>query len=299
MIKNAIVYQVLMPMNDGMLEFTKEHMSNKPDIGQVSTIGFTKHPITGEVVSAFQGGYCLTIQIWEKKLDNTAIKAEVNNRVESYELDLERKLTKKEHEGVKDDVICHLLLNILPTPKIVFAYYNGLTQHLFIDSPSNKVCDSVTSLLRKAIGSLKATALYIDASIGLTQQVVDCLDLGEHDLVDKLVHIKDSLELKGDQGDSVKFKNVNLFDSSEEIIDQINDASMYVKSINLDFGNTLNFNYVDGAKFTGIKFIDFEVPDTGEEQDRNHDWLCETVYAVTALSRLTTTLCNHFTVVEE
>ena len=300
MIKNAIIYQVEMPNANDMFDFAEPFMSVKPDIGQVSTIGFIKHPITKQVVSEFHGGYCLTVQTWTKKIDTSAVAAEVAEMVIHREEMTGEKCNRKEKQAYKENVIARLLPNILPSPKLTFAYFNSLSKTLIIDTGVEGDADKITSLLRKAIGSLKAETLYVDNSIGLTKTVVDRLEDGNRQLIDNVITIDEMIELKGGGSESLKFKGIDLFDSCDEIVAQINEGGMHIKSIDLMYGIMMNFSLTDGFKFKSIKFDSFEIPDgDDDDRDKNHDWLCETVYAVRVITNASTVIINYFTVVED
>jgi len=300
MIKNAITYNVKLPEIIEMMEFISSgegiYLSRKPDIGQISTIGFSNHPVTKAIASEFEGGYCLTVTKWEKKLDSGAINACLSDNILDFEDNNGRSVTKKEKQEMKEDLIARLLPSVLPTPKTISAYYIDKTNVLIIDTVSDKEANEFTSLLRKVIGSLSATTLYIDNTIGLTETLAVCLDEDERMIVDGIL-VESSLELKGDG--RVQFKDVDLFDetTSEEIIGQIREGGMYVKNISLYHNNDeTNFDLTDGFKFKNFKFNQF--PES-EDDDVQFAWQAETFYAVTVINKIVDVITTHFTIVQD
>ena len=320
MIKNAITYSVEMPTGFEMLEFATKseffedtadgegklvelYTANKPRTAQLSTIGFAKHPLMGKYVAPFNGGYCLTILKWEKKIDNGAVNARVKEIVAEIEKQ-GRTVKRKERTVMKDQIIGELLPLILPTPKYTFAYYHTESKTLIVDTTSDKTSDEVTSLLRKCIGSLKATTRYVDPRIGLTEQVANCLDEGEQFIIHPVnsihpVSIGNKLELAGgDTNGNLKFKDVDLFDetTAAEAIGQIREGGMYVKSVELEYvHNAVTFQLNNGAKIKGLQFDAFEA----DGEDTQADWQSESFYAVKIVADISKSIVDHFTVVEE
>ena len=310
MIKNAIVYSVEMPTPHEMWEYITQtgeaqvsaFVAKKPSDHQVSTLGFAKHPITGNGVSEFDGGYCLTILKWEKKIDNSAVAERVKEIVNSFETQQGRIVKRKEKLAIKDQVIGELLPSILPSPKYTFVYFHTASKTLIVDTTNDKTSDEATSLLRKAIGSLKATTLYLDNRVGLTQQVDGCLVHERKMLIPNTVAIGNTLELKGGDTDGdLKFKDIDLFDhtTSDEICAQISEGGMYVKTIALNYVvNAVDFQLTDGFKFKKLVFNGFELTEK-DDSTALTDWQTETHYAVNVISTLSIEVVKHFTVVEE
>lgn len=315
MIKNAILYSIEMPNAHAMLghinqvdgDDTNKFIARKPHSNEIATIGFCKHPIIGETVSKFTGGYCLTVLKWEKKINVSAVNARVKEMTLSIEEREQRTLKKKETDAVKDQIIGELLPDILPTPKYTFVYFHDKSNTLIVEATDDKTSDECTGLLRKTIGSLKATTLYVDSRIGLTTQIAEKVGSGDKNLIStrkpldqiEVVTIGESLELKGgDTSSDLKFKNVDLFDdtTTAEIVGQITEGGMYVKSVELCYSlNAVTFNLVDGSKFKNFIFDGFLA--TGESNI--DDWLSESMYCIKLVADISKCIVDHFTVVEQ
>ncbi len=300
MIKNAIIYNVEMPTAAEMHVFAQANPVNKPSAQGRITTGFAKHPITGDLVSLFEGGYCVTILIWEKKIDAAAIREEMNEKIAQFESQEGRFAKKSEKESIRDEIVLTLLPHILPSPKYVYCYVDLDSDTLLIDTASEPVAEKATALLRKAIGSLKATTVYIDHRIGLTACFAGALDAGTRCLIDDNTRIKiaDRLELEGIEGGKVKYTDVDLLDetTAEEICAQIREGGMSVKSINLtDQG--VAWQLTDGFKFKSIKFPDWE--DENIAEFKEEEWYSETFYAMEKLVDISTQIADAFTVVEK
>lgn len=289
MIKNAITYNVEMPTSADMLEFTTDYLAKKPGNYTVSTLGFAPHPITGDIVSDFNGGYCLTIKRWVKRIDRTAVNEALSERVANFG----RALKKKEKEEIKDNIILEMLPYILPSPKYIFAYYHEASSTLIIDSASSKDADQATSLMRKAIGSLKATTLYIDTRIDLTASLKSHLER-DAEFINENIALGKSLELASVDG-KIKFTDLDLTDesTSDEIVTQITSGCMFIKSVQLSaFGAT--FDLTNEFKIKKLK-LDFEID---KDEDKYSIWLSESFAATEVIVNATSELVGRFQVVE-
>lgn len=290
MIKNAITYNVEMPKSIEMQDFIDCYESKKPDEYQAETLGFAKHPITGDFVSEFAGGYCLSILRWTKRIDRSAVNEALKERVAQFF----QPIKKKEKDEIKAQIILEMLPHILPSPKYVFAYYHYESKTLIIDSPSSKDADQATSLMRKAIGSLKATTLYIDTRIGLTVSLKNHLESGD-EFIGGNISLGNNLELSSLEG-KVKFTDLDLLDSStsDEIVAQVTSGGMHIKSVELKTDSE-TFNLTNEFKLKKIKF-DFELDD---DEDKYSTWLSETKISTDSIVSITKQLVDKFQVVEK
>jgi recombination associated protein RdgC len=257
------------------------------------TLGFSQHPITGDVVSEFDGGYCLSVLSWEKKIDKVALKNQLSDQVRSVEHMEGRKLPKKEKEQMSYMIIAELIPHILPTPKYTFAYYHIASKTLIVDTVSNSTSDTVTSLLRKAIGSLKATTLYIDTRIGLTESLKS--SLGDHsEFINSSILLGNTLELYSEDS-KIKFTDLDLKDesTSNEIIEQISSGGMHIKMVSLTY-NGISFDLTNEFKLKKMKY-DFNHE---EDDDKHYIWHTETLVSVCKIVDITSQLVERFQVGE-
>lgn len=294
MIKNAITYSVEMPTAQDMLEFTHEYMAEKPQHGQVKTVGFSSHPLMNEVVTEFTAGYCLSVLIWEKKIPAAAVNNELKEQIEQCEAHYGRPLKKAEKAELKSEIILNLLPTILPSPKYVFVYYHQSTNTLIVDTTSSKDSESVTALLRKAIGSLKATTLYIDSRIGLTSSLDNHLNDPSIEFINDEITLGSSLELEGQEG-KVKYTDVDLYDksTSAEICDQIETGGMHIKNVEL-VGRNGCFTLTNEFK---LKKIGMGI-ETDPDMSKQEAWLSESFACCEFISSVTDQLVERFKVVE-
>lgn len=302
MIKNAITYSVIMPQTvTEMGEFIDNagFFTRKPGEQEVRTVGFAAHPISGAFVTAFPGGYCIVIREWEKKIKASVVRQLVQDRINALGL-LDRTVSKKEKAEIKDDVIIGLVSRIPAESKDHYVYYSVDSKKLVVDTTSQKVADLCTSLLRKTIGSLKATTLYVDQSNGLTQKLVKHLDYNDANTPftgDIYLDSESTLVLKGYTGQALSYKNLDLYEEGTtcEIADMVKGKSMFVGSIALETENT-GFILTDGFKLKSLNYGDF---DTSVAKGDVDSWCGVVMYCLNQICSITDTLVKEFTVVEE
>lgn len=287
MIKNAIVYNV--ELSDDSEDFAgfigDDDLSTKPDQVSISgRPGFTANPLTGNYVDAFEGGYVFMIERWIKKISASALKEELNARIKATGQTLKR----AEKQAIKDQIISEMVGNILPEPKRIPVYYHIKTNMLVVESSSDSDGDMVCGVIRKAIGSLKATTVYVGQGNNITSKLHDHLDeiyleptfFNKYCPVDK-VELYDPLNktkvaYSGDFGVS---------DYAKEILGYIDDENMEVTQIRLS-NDQIKFTLTDDFKLKSIKFDYNDSVYTYDHdiKDAVANWLSESWYSLTVLT---------------
>lgn len=291
MIKNLVSYRVEMPSAEEMSKFITDSClySCKPTHGQLSKLGFANHPVTRELVSEFDDGYCLTIDYWVKKIKPSLINQLLQERVESSS----RTLSKAETRAVKDDIVSELINQTHPELTRIFAYYKKSTNNLFVETINQKHADVVTGLLIKTIGSLKATTLYVDTSQGLSHRIANYLNSKDTPYFTDELTLGDNITLKGADSDSVTYKNRDLLDegTSTEISSMIFDEKMTVKEVEL-IANDFKFKLTDGFKLKNICFGELE-----HDVDEGEEWSWQVNRETALISSTVNHIISEFTVV--
>lgn len=264
MLKNAIVYSVVMPCVDKMLEAMDgaNLFARKPTEHQQVTLGWGKHPVSGARITGFPGGYALTLEIWEKTVKPSALRELVNEKVKMFD----HPVKKKEKDAIREEIITGLLPTTPPDKKLIHAYYLTDAAQLIVDTGTEKDAETMCAFIRKTLGSLKTTTLHVDTINGLTKHIRDYLENPDQQF---LPHYKLGSELKlvDLNGAAVHYRNLNLTDegTANEIIAMIDEAFMTVKSVEmLSLHDGFSFNLTDGFKFKKIKF---EATDGEFEED--------------------------------
>lgn len=287
MIKNAISYHVEMPNTNDMTDFIvkSDFLARKPGNAELSTVGFSIHPESQLLVTEYSGGYCLAVTVWKKNVKTSTVKSLLQERVNA----LGYTPKKAEKADIRDEIITELVGKIPAEPKTIYTYYHTASKKLIVDSVNQKEADLVTTLLRKTIGSLKATTLHVDQSVGLTTRIADHLFTVNGKFTD-LLTLGHTLVLKGYEGDSVTYKNRVLSEggTSLEIVDMIRDEHMTVKEVELQYGDII-FKLTDGFKLKSVNY-----GDTGGESD----WQSDTHYSMVNLVSILDHLVSEFTVVK-
>jgi len=165
LIKNAHVYGVPLPKvpTELMSQQLSEHLFQDPSPSQSSSIGFVPNPVTGDLVSQYQGGWSISVRIDEKILPPSVVGKEVDERVAKIEEEQGRTVFRKERLTIKDDVTATLLARAFVKSSIIHVFYQGASGLLLVAVASNSVAIQAIALMREAFGSMKAVPLDIDS----------------------------------------------------------------------------------------------------------------------------------------
>lgn len=296
MIKNAIIYSVVMPQTVAeMSKFIEDanYYEHKPSSAQVRTFGYRNHPVSGQYVTPFTNGYCIVFREWKKNIKASLVNHLVNEKLDG------RVVNRKEKAHIKDEVLVDLLAKTEPEPKDIYVYYNTKENVLIVNSTTSDVAESCLAMLRKTIGSLKTTTLHVDSRIGLTNRLVEFLKEGDphYSFVEGLV-LHDRVQLSGYQKEKLTYNDVDLFDENtvNEIESKVSELNMYVTNINLGSSQeTIDFTLTDGFKFKKITYGDFDT-NYGTELV---NWDAVVTYCVSHIIMSVNCLLKAFTVIEE
>lgn len=123
-----------------------------------SSIGWTA-PLgnqSSQLVHSSNGFMMLCVKREEKVLPAAVVAELVDEKIAAVEEQENRKLSKKERTGIKDELIFELLPRAFAFSRKTYAYIDPKGGWLVVDAASTKKAEDLLSLLRKCIGSLPA-----------------------------------------------------------------------------------------------------------------------------------------------
>lgn len=284
MLKNAIVYSVIMPGFEKMSDtVTSDVMkARKPLENEQLTRGWGDNAVV-----ALNNGYRLSLTIWEKKIKPSIVRQLTNEQCDLFD----RQVTKKERQEIQTEITTDLIRVTPAEKKVIHAYYLTESCQLIVDAGSANDAEAMVGFIRMTLGSLKTTTLHVDMVNGLTKHIRDYLENSNQMF---LPHYKlgGDIKLVDLNGANVTYKGLNLTDegTAGEIIAMIDEAFMTVKSVEMvSLDESFSFTLTDGFKFKQIKF---EATDT----DDVYDDLASETYTI---SRLVNELVGRFDAVGE
>ncbi|QCR38747.1 recombination-associated protein RdgC [Nissabacter sp. SGAir0207] len=120
-----------------------------------------------ELVQAGNGFLLVAIKHEKKMLPGAVVKTALASRVETLEVEQNRRLKKSEKESLKDEVIHSLLPRAFSGYSQTLVLFDIQNMRVFVNAPAKKAEDAL-ALIRKALGSLPVVPLTMESPIELT-----------------------------------------------------------------------------------------------------------------------------------
>jgi len=287
-LKNAIVYKAHLPVADLLRQHLAERPFTEPMSLEASSAGFVPVGDMADTVVTFEGGLAFAVRQDVKVVPGSAVKAEVEKRVQAIEKERGFRPGRKERKEIKEAVHDSLLAKAMCRSTVVTCLYDPATQHLFVGSGSKAMADTVTGLLIKTVGSVKTETIHIsDIKHGLTTRLGVWLG-GDTEVFDPL-QPADTVALKK----SSEKLTVHMTDlaQAEKALTEAIQAGFVVASMGMQHGDTTSFRLTSDFH---LKSIALETPPTEGSGPMTNDelWLHQAAIEVLYLSRVVTSLCE-------
>jgi recombination associated protein RdgC len=200
-----------------------------------------------QLVHATNGRLMICVKRQEKILPSGVIKEQLEEKVAAIEASEQRKLGRKEKQGLKDELIFSLLPKAFTRSRLDFAYIDPKENWIIVNSASAKRAEDVLSKLREALGSLPCiplTSKHLPAQI-MTRWLREARIDGPFEAGDEceLVASKD--------GRVIRCKKQDL--SASEIRNHL-DLGMQVSKLALIWKESVEFILDDQLAIKRLKF---------------------------------------------
>ena len=251
MIKNIIAYTFNKPFSTSQadLELALSDLEFSPCGSQdVSKFGFTSALGNkgGWLAHEYNGRFMVCATKESKILPSQVIKSELDSKVSAIELAEGRKVTKKEKDSLKDEIITTLLPRAFTKQSQTRALILPELNMILVDSSSASKAEELLALLRKALGSLPIVCLEFNYLVAaqLTLWV-------KESKAGNCFEMLNEAELVGDDKDVAKFKNQDL--TEQEVIDHVLQGKV-VHKLALKFADSIEFIMQSDNSIKRIKF---------------------------------------------
>lgn len=251
MFKNLIAYRFNKPfaVDSSALESTMEEFKFTPCGSQdISKFGFTnalgKHGHT--LVHSAEGYHMVAVTKESKILPSAAVKEAVILNVEFLEGKDGLKLTEKEKDAIKDEVIQEMLPRAFTKSSVTRALIMPELNLILVDSSSYAKAEELLALLRKALGSLPAIPLSYKTPVEST--LTEWLKSGSSPLPFDMLN---EAELRCEETGIARFKGQDL--REEEVLAHI-ETGKQVHKLALDYGQSISFIACSDGSLKRVKF---------------------------------------------
>jgi recombination associated protein RdgC len=200
-----------------------------------------------EFVHAANGYMMVCAKRQEKVLPGSIVKEVLDEKVAEISAQEARFVGKAEKQNLKEEIIFSLMPKALVKSSYDFAYIDTKNQLIVINTTSANRAEELLSLLREALGSLKAIPL---APLKAPRDVLTgWLTGGE---IPEDIEVGEECELTSlDEGRSVKFKHQDLW--IKEVGRHI-DSGLQVAKLAVTWKDTIECLIDDQFSFKRIKY---------------------------------------------
>jgi recombination associated protein RdgC len=201
-----------------------------------------------------------------KTLPTDFLNREIAKQTKVIECDQSRKVTKKEKEQIKEDLLFEHLPNAFPNYKHTDVYFDNINQLLIVNTATRGAAEDVLALLRKCIGTLPVTAYF-------TVPLQDCLNHwvdGQRDIEPGFV-LGGNVQFSssGDAPAQAKFTNEEDI-KAKAISNFIINEDRDVNYLSLEFDEAFYFTLDARGFLKGIKPFDV-LAEQNEDIDSDDD----------------------------
>lgn len=172
---------------------------------------------SSELVHAANGYIMVCAKRQEKVLPSSIVKELLDEKISEISAREGRSIRSSEKQSLKEEIVFSLLPKALVKSAYDFAYVDPKKKLIVVNATSAGRAEDIISLLREALGSLRATALM---PLNTPREVMTGWLMGEK--VPEAFEVGEECELSSmEEGRSIRFKQQNLW---------INEVNQHIAS---------------------------------------------------------------------
>jgi len=255
--KNLYLFRLVKPF-DLTPQQLDEHLAKAPfrPCGplEMGTLGFV--PPLGKaeltLVHAGVGRMMLCVRSEEKLLPGSVVREMVAEKATEIEEEQMRKVSRKERDSIKDEVLQDLLPRAFTRSRMTYLYIDPQLHYIVVDSSSPKRAEEITVLLRKCLGSLEILPPQVNTSppVVMTQWL-----LGQDIPPGFVIEEQCELRTPGEQGSQVRFDRQDL--GAEEVLAHVGAGKQVVK-LALTWEDRLSLVFDESLMVRRLRFLDID-----------------------------------------
>ena len=266
--KQATVYKCELPEQDLLEQHFEECEFQEIGMHQMETAGFNRFD-DGLFTRRINGWVAFQVRRDTKIIPTGSVRDEVKKRVKVLEANECRKAGRADRLNIKDEVMMEFCVKALVKQQIINAYYHEESQTLVVDSANKKLADTMTGRMIEAIGSIKATTIYMNGLVAdLTMRLCNYVSGNHHATIFGDLTPSGSCKLtrlnSEEKKESVSFSGAGELSNFTEIIRLIEDEGFKVSQLGFS-DEGMSFTLDDKFKIRKIANLAFEPDDTDDE----------------------------------
>ncbi|NJA04189.1 recombination-associated protein RdgC [Methylococcaceae bacterium WWC4] len=226
LIKHATTYKCQLPPATALEQHLAEHAFTDVRPDEIRALGFV--PVMDDrYVLPYPGGYAFKLRFDEKILPWSIVNEEARKRLDVLIAETGGNPTKQLKNKFVEEVYSEFVKTALVKSARITAYYQIDEQMLLVATTGKRFADALTNRLVKAVGSIKATTIYIN---GITQSLTEKLHR-ELEGGDGFAgfDVGGVCKLAGENGTSASVKLDSVKEAKEGIVERIRGGQQVVE----------------------------------------------------------------------
>lgn len=296
LIKSATVYKAELPSADALRTHLAENPFTECEPTQITSFGFV--PVNADdLVVEFPGGLVFGVRLDTKIIPSSEITKETKKLTERF-IQMEGRSPKKlERLELKDAAVLSLAKTAFVKTALIRVFYHRATGYLIVPTTSAKLCDQVTSMLVRAVGSVKTETIHVSGvKHGLTTRLNNWIahQSGREADGEGFSPFYPQGEVAMAQEKRKITIKMGGLEAAERAIREAIDGAFQVTSLGLTHNGETEFRLTHDFKFKGIGFAT-----TAEGGDDPYGLAVTAALEVSALADVVTELCTMLAYKEE
>jgi recombination associated protein RdgC len=249
-----------------LTEKLSEHLFAPCTSQELSSTGWVS-PLgrqSDQLVHESNGYFMLCSKRQEKILPASVVNEFLEEQVFEIESTESRKVSRKERQSIKEEIIFGLTVKALARSSLLYAYISLRDNMLVINSASEKRSEDFITDLREALGSLSVIPLEAKSlPIDLMTTWVSSGETSDNFVVGEDNELRDNADISS----IVRCKNQNL--ASAEVLSYVR-SGMHVSKLELTWNERVEFILDEKLAIRRLRFTDIiheKIDEAGSEED--------------------------------
>lgn len=269
-------YSDTIPYDTLALEEALQAFAFSPCLPSLPSCHGWTSPINKEdapLLHAGNGYLMICLQIEEKVLPAAVVNQELEEKIKRIKVDPDRKVSRKEKNTLKDEVIRELLPRAFSKPTRVYGYFDLKNKWLIINSTTQAKVDRFIELLKRTFDDLKLNLIQTKRTARLMTNWILDDGLPRDFSVDQSCVLRDTQQ----QARKIRCQHQDL---GVESIESFIKDGCEVQQLALNWQDKLSFTLVENFTIRSVKYHDVVLEAAKDEMAESEEQRFDTDFLI-------------------